>query len=102
MMRVSSTMSAASAVASMSSSTSSNRFGAIWSGSKRTRYEALAGVEAHQVGGIGRADFGDTGDAALAQRSGQRHPFEEGRQRHLLADLDEQVLVTAEGVAGRG
>ena len=57
------------------------------------------GIELDLEGGVGRADLGDPVDPALAHRVGDRERLEEGLQRHALVDLDEDVLVAAEGVA---
>ena len=58
------------------------------------------GIELDLERGVGRADLGDALDLAVAHRVGHRQALEEGLERHLLVDLDEDVLVAAEGISG--
>ena len=55
-------------------------------------------VEAHLVGGVGRADVEHAVGPALAQDGDVRGRLEVRLQAHLLGDLDEQVLVAAPAV----
>ena len=56
-------------------------------------------IELDLEGGVGRADLGDALDLRVAHRVGDRQALEEGLERHLLVDLDEDVLVAAEGIS---
>ncbi len=57
------------------------------------------GIELDLERGVGRADLGDALDLRVADGVGHRQALEEGLERHLLVDLDEDVLVAAEGIS---
>lgn len=58
------------------------------------------GVELYLVGRVCGADLRDARHFLLGERCGNRHALEEGLKRHLLRELDENVLVGSEAVAG--
>src|SRR5262245_63192664 len=55
-------------------------------------------VEADLKRGVGRTDLCDAADLAFPDRIGHRQRFEEGIKRHLLVDLDKDVLVASKGI----
>ena len=59
----------------------------------------LVRIELDLERGVGRADLGDALDLGVAHGVGHGEALEEGLQRHLLAHLDEDVLVAAKGIS---
>jgi len=58
------------------------------------------GIELHLIGGVGRADLGNTLDPGVAYRMGDEQALEEGLERHRFVHFGEDVLVAAEGKSG--
>ncbi|MNI50903.1 hypothetical protein D3C73_1055950 [compost metagenome] len=60
------------------------------------------GVEADLERGVGQADVQHALQRQALHRPGDGHAFEEGLERHAVADLGKQVLVGTKAVADRG
>ena len=58
-------------------------------------------IELDLAGGVGRTDLGHPLDPAFADRVGDGQALEERFERHLFADLDEDVVVPAKRVSCR-